>query len=570
MSVNQEAAAATHQPGGFFTLARYRLLLLRNLLDEQIKTAPWRVLTIMALLGFIWVALYLLLEQIFIQVQRWELIAVVANQLIFIYFFLVLSIMLAFSNAILSFGSLFGKSEAGHLLAMPVRPRDVVMLKWIEGMLLSSWSFMLLGVPLMFAIARVVPVQWYFYPLFVAHFIGFVALPATLGMLAAWIVAMWAPRRPAPTAIWVGVVILLIAIIWFASIYQTTERGSEEWLQVVLEHLSIAKQQLVPSTWTAKGVIAAIEQRVDESLFYLMIVVGHTIFPAWLIINIVAANWSEAYSRARRGRYRPTIRHGWFTLGLSWLLFFYMPRTSRLILLKDLRSFARDATQWSQMVIMLGLLVIYVLNLPRMPVDLDRPGMKALIAFLNLTTVSMILATFTSRFVYPLLSLESQQLWLLGLLPAGRGAIVRVKFAFALTLTVLSALCVMLLSGAVLGLPAEWLIMNTMITFAICCGLCGLSVGLGARFPVLGQRNPARIAAGFGGTFNLIASMLFVLTEMAGVGYLSMTEVRSMTTMTDSLSDQSWLIVGGLLAIAAVTALVPMIVGARHLERLEH
>ena len=145
-----------------------------------------------------------------------------------------------------------------------------------------------LGVPLMFAIARTIPVQWYFYPLFVAHFIGFVALPASLGVFAAWVVAMWAPRRPAPTAIWVGCVILLIAIIWFASIYQTTERGSEEWLQVMLEHLSIAKQQLVPSTWTAKGVIAAIEQRVDESLFYLMIVVGHTIFPAWLIINIVA------------------------------------------------------------------------------------------------------------------------------------------------------------------------------------------------------------------------------------------------------------------------------------------
>ena len=42
MVMNQQAAAVDH-PGGFVTLSRYRLLLLRNMLDEQIKTAPWRL-----------------------------------------------------------------------------------------------------------------------------------------------------------------------------------------------------------------------------------------------------------------------------------------------------------------------------------------------------------------------------------------------------------------------------------------------------------------------------------------------------------------------------------------------
>ncbi len=54
------------------------------------------------------------------QVGRWELVAVVANQHIFVHFFLVLAVMLAFSNAILAFGSLFGRGEAGCLLALPI------------------------------------------------------------------------------------------------------------------------------------------------------------------------------------------------------------------------------------------------------------------------------------------------------------------------------------------------------------------------------------------------------------------------------------------------------------------
>lgn len=561
--------APAPRPGGFRVLARYRLLLVRNMLDEQLKHAPGRMLIILGLLAFIWVALYLLLATIFTQIRRWEQVAVVADQYIFIYFFLVLAVMLAFSNAILSFGSLFGRNEAGHLLAMPVQPRHVVTVKWLEGMMLSSWSFLLLGVPLMFAVARTATVEWYFYPLFIAHFIGFVALPATFGVLAAWAVAMWAPRRPAGLAIWLGCMAALLGIAWLGSVYQAAERSSDRWLATMLEQLSIARQQLVPSTWTARGILAAIEQDVRGSLFYLAVVAGHAIFPAWLVVNLVARTWPEAYSRARRGRYQPTVRSGWLTLGASWALFFYLPRRARLMALKDLRGFARDATQWSQMVIMLGLLVVYVLNLPRMPVDLDSPGMKALIAFLNLTTVSMILATFTSRFVYPLLSLESQQIWLLGMLPTGRGAILAIKFVFALTLTGLSALCVIFLSGGMLKLPREWILMNGIVTLVVCLGLCGLSVGLGARFPVLGQRNPARIASGFGGTFNLIASMIFVLATMAGVGYLSLMEIHSRAAVVAGLSSRSWAIVGVLVLFGGGVSVVPMVLGARHFSRLE-
>lgn len=539
------------------------------MLDEQIKHAPWRVLIILLLMGLIWVALYLLLAAVFGQIRRWELVAVVANQHIFVYFFLVLAVMLAFSNAVLSFGSLFGQREAGHLLAMPVSPRHVVCVKWLEGMFLSSWSFVLLGVPLMCAVASVAPVKWYYYPLFVGHFVGFITIPATFGIFAAWVVAMWAPRRPAPTAIWCGCIVLLLAILWLSNLAPSGDRDTEQWLRAAFRQISSAKHPLLPSTWTAKGIVAAIEQRVGESLFYLGVVAGNAVFLGWLTINTLAATWPEAYSRARQGRFKPTIRRGWVTEGLSWVLFFYLPRRARLMLLKDLRGFTRDAMQWSQMVIMFGLLIIYVINLPRFPVDLHDPNMKGLISFLNLTTVSLILATFTSRFVYPLLSLESQQLWLLGLLPGRRRGVLGVKLIFALTITVGSAVCIMALAARVLEMPPVWTAAHFALALSVCCGLCGLAIGLGARFPVLGQRNPARIASGFGGTFNLIVSMLFVLIIMAGVGYVTFAELRLGHGMPETLSLSSEIIIVLLVLLGLVTMAVPMWVGGRHFARLE-
>jgi hypothetical protein len=115
----------------FWTLARFRGVQLRNLLDQQLREAPLRALAVLVLMVIIWAGLYEVLTLVLRQISRWELVAVVANQHVFIHFFLVLAVMLAFSNAILAFGSLFGRDEAEYLLTLPVPARPAVCLKWI-------------------------------------------------------------------------------------------------------------------------------------------------------------------------------------------------------------------------------------------------------------------------------------------------------------------------------------------------------------------------------------------------------------------------------------------------------
>ena len=44
----------------------------------------------------------------------------------------------------------------------------------------------------------------------------------------------------------------------------------------------------------------------------------------------------------------------------------------------------------------------------------------------------------------------------------------------------------------------------------LCLGLSGISVGLGARLPNLRETDPSKIAAGFGGTLNLLVSLVFI------------------------------------------------------------
>ena len=143
-----ESTIAARVPGAdLWRLARRRAAQLRNAVDQQLRDAPGRTFFVLVLLAGIWAALYLLLAQVLQHVHGWGLVGVVADQHLFVHFFLVLAVMLAFSNAILTFSSLYGREEAGFLLGMPLHAREVVFVKWLEGVVLSSWSFVLLGVP---------------------------------------------------------------------------------------------------------------------------------------------------------------------------------------------------------------------------------------------------------------------------------------------------------------------------------------------------------------------------------------------------------------------------------------
>ena len=58
-------------------------------------------------------------------------------------------------------------------------------------------------------------------------------------------------------------------------------------------------------------------------------------------------------------------------------------------------------------------------------------GWVNMVSFLNLSVVGLLLSTFTTRFVFPMISLEGRRFWILGLLPVRRTTILWSKFFFA-------------------------------------------------------------------------------------------------------------------------------------------
>ncbi len=552
-------------PSGLALLLRLRAMVFRNALREAIRTQPLRIAGTVGSIVLIWVSLYELLEITFLKLKETTpLESIVATPLIFTFFFLALTGMLAFSNAILSYGTMFRRKESEYLLVAPLMPRDIVTLRYMESLVLSSWSLLLLGLPLMMAMARVFQEPWTFYPLFLGLFVLFIPLPGALGLLLAWTIALVSPKTPRRTMILVLTIIGLVGAWWVWSIFRAPVTSSA-FLKNFYDRVSIVQNAMLPHTWVAKGINSAVQGQTSLAAFYLWVTLANALFASLVAVVVVSRWYVPAFARAQMSTSANVRRSGRVIALIADVLFAYLPKAQRLLAGKDLRTFFRDPLQWSQMAILLGLLTLYLGNIQRLWVDLAESRLHLLIGFLNLTAVSLILATFTSRFVFPLVSLESQQLWLLGLLPLSRRSMLVAKFLYALTVTLAAAIAVMAVSVYRLHLPTALAVLHVATISSICVGLCGVSIGMGARLPVFNERNPARIAGGFGGTISLLMSVVLVVASLTGVAVMSLNSVSLGDEFTPTMLMWMAAIVSGNLLAAATC----MVVGIRHFNGIE-
>ena len=166
-------------------------------------------------------------------------------------------------------------------------------------------------------------------------------------------------------------------------------------------------------------------------------------------------------------------------------------RKLRFLIIKDLRLFRRDPVQWSQFLIFFGLLALYFLNTRRLTYDVNYAAWVNMISFLNLAVVGLILSTFTTRFIFPMISLEGRRFWILGRLPVGRDTILWSKFLFAALGSLMPCMTLIVLSDIMLGVSQLVIWVHMLACALLCSGLSGIAVGLGARMPNLREDSPA-------------------------------------------------------------------------------
>ena len=225
----------------------------------------------------------------------------------------------------------------------------------------------------------------------------------------------------------------------------------------------------------------------------------------------------EANLRARAGRKRAFH----FRAGLLEKLTRAVPLVSsdaRALLLKDFRVFWRDTTQWGQSLILFGILGAYIINLRYFTQQFTSSYWVHVVSYMNLAACSLALATLTTRFVYPQFSLEGTRLWIVGLAPLGLVRVVKVKLALAIFMSLVITLPLVWLSCHMLNLPQQQTFYFSGAIACMALTLNSLAFSVGVLHPDLKEDNPSKIVSGFGGTFCLVVSFVYIGAAVVFLG----------------------------------------------------
>ena len=433
--------------------------------------------------------------------------------------FFTLGVMLLFSTGVILYASLFTAPEARFLLTTPARADRIFATKFEAAVAFSSWGFVILGLPVLVAYGAVGGVPWYYYALLPLYLLGFVMLPGAVSALVCFLLVRYLPRNRRQVLTWAGVLLTAAAGCWVYQTVTTAKRsllrpGGRDELEGFVGQFALAQHPLVPSHWMTNGILAAARGEPADTLLPLGLLWSNGLL-AYVGAAVAAARlYRPAFDRVAGGGSRKRVYRGnALDRVMEWLVF-YLDKPTRILVVKDFRTFRRDPTQWVLLFIFGGLLLLGAMNFRQYyQADLDVLD-KYIVGVVNVAGTSVLLCAGLSRFIFPLISLEGRKFWILGLLPVRREQILRGKFAFAATGSVLIAEALVLGSDGLLGMSATGVLVHGLTVAVVAVGLSGLNVGLGAYMPNFRETDPSKIVVGFSGTVNMVVGLLFVVVTV--------------------------------------------------------
>ncbi|HVB30914.1 MAG TPA: hypothetical protein VNE60_05230 [Gemmatimonadaceae bacterium] len=563
------AATGVADPSLFHLLEpKWLTARARLLADERGRGARFAVLAVFGALfwAFVYFLLYRLLNYFRGVEEIGPLLAGKLLGLILIGFFSILVL----SNIITALSSFFLARDLDLLVSGPVDWLKLYLAKLLETTVHSSWMVTLLAIPMFAAYGRVYEGGWWFPLVSASVFLPFLIIPAVVGSAVTLLLVNIFPARRTRDILSVIAVLAAGGIVLLFRLVRPERLARPEGFRSLVDFVTVLRtptSPMLPSEWAARGVMSWLQYRLDYLPFYLLwssaaaaVVIGALLHRAFYLKGFSKAQESGAH----------WVR-GTALRRFGALVFRPLSVLKRELVLKELRVFFRDTTQWSQLILLGVLVVVYVFNIKYLPLHGD--GMTFflinIVPFLNLVLAGFVLASIAARFIFPAVSLEGRTLWLLRSSPMEVRDLLWAKFWVGTLPLLILALAIVSVTDYLLAVSdfmfAVSVLTITLMTFAV----AGLALGFGTMFPQFDTENAAQIPTSFGG-------LLFMMASVAMIGGVVILEARPVYSYlsasmyhTDPDPVEMWLGFGAAALLCVGCTLVPIRIALTRLSAVE-
>jgi ABC-2 type transport system permease protein len=567
--MREPAARARPDPSlGWLLLPKWLTARARALANERGRTARFTLLAVLGL-GF-WAFIYTLLYKLLVYFRGVpDLGPFLAGKLLGLILVGFFSILLL-SNIITALSSFFLARDLDLLVAAPVDWLKLYGAKLLETGVNSSWMVVLMAIP-MFAAFGVAYKGGPLFPLVVlAVFLPFLVVPAVVGSAITLILVNVFPARRARDILSVIAVLAAGGIVLLFRIIRPERLARPEGFRSLVEFVTILRtptSPFLPSEWVQRAVLGWLNYRPDYVSIYLLWTTAAAAFVLGALLHrsLYTIGFSRAQESGQRVVRGTAMRHA------SRHIFGPLGILRRELVLKELRLFFRDTTQWSQLILLAVLVIVYVFNIKYLP--LRGEGITFflvnVIPFLNLVLAGFVLASIAARFIFPSVSLEGRTLWLLRSSPMPVRELLWAKYWVGTTPLLVLALLIVGVTDALLQVSDFMFAVSVMTIAFMTLALCGMALGFGTLFPQFETENAAQIPTSFGGLVFMIAAIgliagVVVLEARPVYGYLSARFYGTPTSPSEMILG-----FGAAAILCVVATLVPIRIARRRLEAVE-
>jgi ABC-2 type transport system permease protein len=430
--------------------------------------------------------------------------------------FLTFLSFVAFSAVVTALSTFFLSEDLRLLLPAPVPRERLFHSRFARTVVQSSWmvAAFLLPVLLGIGLARCAPAGYYL--IAVATVVPFVVVPSALGALVTLgLVSVFPARRARDVLMLMGLVFAIAIVMLFRLIRpeRLLDVQSLPDLTAFFATLQSPITPLLPSSWAGESLFAGLRGHVDVLHLGAL---WSTALASTILARAAYGRWHfSAWTKAQEARKARFTR-----LVLLERLVARLPLglARRVLLVKDLKVFLRDTSQWSQLLLLLALALVYVYNFHAL--DLSRiPYMTAVIknayAFVNLAMAAFVMSAIAVRFVFPAVSAEGRAFWIVRTAPVPLSSFLWSKFWTGFMPILLLAEALTIVSNRLLGVAPVLRSASALAIAFMTLALVGLACGMGARYPRFHAESVTHVAGSYGGVAYMVSAVLFIVGTTA-------------------------------------------------------
>lgn len=461
-----------------------------------------------------WVGIFAVSHRVLVYFQKVEnfgdILAFKLLSMILLIFFS----LLIFSSILTSLSKLYLSKDLALVHGLPVPSEKIYFARWIESTLDSSWMVIVYTIPVFFSYGIVYKTGIFFYIDIALTLFPLCIISSALSALVVLLAVVLLPAsRIRSIFVFLGLAVLIILYISFRLLKPERLVNPEAFSSVLFyfQNLSTPSSPLLPSTWAFDSLKAALTGNNSNAMFHLALSWSGAFFIIFVDIWVAKVLYFKGFSKTQAALVRL-----FKTQSKGFNIFFsFLDGPVRAFIIKEIKTFWRDQTQWSQIFLIGALIVIYLYNFSVLPFDkspIKTIYLQNLFSFLNMALAAFVLTAITARFAFPSVSIEGNAFWIVRSSPISIRAFLWIKFfIYLFPLLILSEILI-IATNMLLNVTPFMMYLSVITLFFMTPGVVAMGIGMGGAYPDFVSENPSQSVSSFGGLIFMILSAAYIGT----------------------------------------------------------